>query len=158
MKSFCKLSLAGVCLALSVSPVRAEAWVTADDMARETAFLEQPAPPRVKMRSMPVSDPDLPQIEVVRPNPLNNVRAPFGVELRFAARPGATIDPDSLRVAYGFMGIDLTERIRRTATVTADGLRADNVDIPRGDHRLTVRIADVRGRVGEKEIRIKVGD
>ncbi len=152
----------------------ADSWVTADDVAREAEeaeFLAIPAPPRAKARSMPVIDPDLPQIEVVRPNPLNmpqievvrpnplnNIKAPFGVELHFAARPGSAIDPDSLKVSYGFMGIDLTDRIRRSATVTPAGLKAENVEIPRGDHRLTVRIADVRGRIGEKEIRIRVGE
>jgi len=144
--------------ALFAPAVLAESWVTAEDVAREAEFLAIPAPPRTKLRSMPVTDPDLPQIEVLRPNPLDNVRPPFGVELRFAARPGTAIDPDSLKVVYGFLGIDLTDRIRRSATVTPAGLLADNVEIPRGEHRLTIRIPEVRGRTGEKEIRNRVGN
>lgn len=136
----------------------AEVWITADELAREAEFASRPPPPRVRARSLVAADRDSPLIEVLRPNPLNNLKPPFAVELRFSARAGAEINPDSLRVAYGFLGIDLTERIRKSATVTPEGLRAESVDIPRGDHRLTVRIADVRGRIGEREIRIRVGD
>lgn len=135
-----------------------DTWVTAQEVAQETEFAAHRPPPRQRTRSLAVADPEAPQIEVLRPNPLNGLKPPFAVELRFSARAGAEIDPGSLRVAYGFLGIDLTERIRKSATVTAEGLRADGVDIPRGDHRLTVRIADVRGRVGEREIRLSVGD
>ena len=133
--------------------------VTAQDVAQETTYqIQNPSAPRARTRAFATPNPDAPLIEVVQPQILSGVRPPFPVELRFVARAGSQIDPGTLKVRYGMMGIDLTDRIRKGATVTPDGLKAEKVEIPTGDHRLTVRIADSGGHVGEKEIRIKVGD
>jgi hypothetical protein len=148
--------LLGAILATSAQAVE---WVTAQDIAQESAYQSQSLPaPRVRTRAIGALNQEAPLIEVVRPQVLSGVQPPFPVELRFIARPGSQIDPTTLKVRYGMLGIDLTDRIRKGASVTPDGLRADKVDIPNGDHRLTVRIADSGGHVGEKEIRIKVGD
>jgi hypothetical protein len=133
--------------------------VTAQDVAQETTYqIQNPPVQRALTRAFATPNPDAPLIEVVQPQVLSGVRPPFPVELRFVARAGSQIDPGTLKVRYGMMGIDLTDRIRKGATVTPDGLKAEKVEIPTGDHRLTVRIADSGGHVGEKEIRIKVGD
>ena len=146
-------------VALFSTSVQALEWVTAQDVAQESDFQSQnPSNLRARTRAFAPINPEAPLIEVVQPQILSGVRPPFPVELRFIARPGAQIEPGTLKVRYGMLGIDLTDRIRKGATVTPDGLKADKVEIPAGDHRLTVRIADSGGHVGEKEIRIKVGD
>ena len=111
-------------------------------------------PPKIRTRSVP--DQNAPNVDLVLPVKLDGVKAPFPVELRFSAKAGAQIDPASFKVSYGFLGIDLTERIRKAAAVRADGIRAEKVEIPPGSHRLTVRITDSAQRVGEREIRLTV--
>lgn len=145
--------------ALFATSAQAFELVTAQDVAQESLFQSQnPPTQRIRTRAIATLNPQAPSIEVLQPQILNGVHPPFAVELRFVAQTGSQIDPATLKVRYGMLGIDLTDRIRKGATVTPDGLRADKVDIPNGDHRLTVRIADSGGHVGEKEIRIKVGD
>lgn len=148
----------GLCLVFLALPAAAAEWVSQAEMLREAEYLGRPADARARTRAITPVDPDAPLIEVIRPNPLNNLKQPFPVELRFIARSGAPIDPKTLKVSYGFMGLDLTERIRKSATVTPEGLRAENVEIPKGDHRLTVKVADAKGLVGERDIRIRVGE
>lgn len=148
----------GFVLLSLILPASAAEWVSESDVLREADYLSRSPDARPRTRSMSKEDPEAPLIEVIRPNPLNNLKQPFPVELRFTARSGAPIDPKSLKVSYGFMGLDLTERIRKSATVTPDGLRAESVEIPKGEHRLMVRVADARGLVGERDIRIKVGE
>ena len=41
-------------------------------------------------------------------------------------------------------------------TVEKSGLKVDNVVIPRGNHRLLLRIADTKARTGEAELRFSV--
>ena len=159
MKSLQLIRCGVLFTALSAASAQAFEWVTTQEVEQETAYQSRNQPAQRSLsRAITPINPDAPLIEVVQPQVLNSVRPPFPVELRFIARPGSQIDPGSLKVRYGMLGIDLTERIRKGATITADGLKADRVEIPTGDHRLTVRIADSGGHVGEKEIRIKVGD
>lgn len=143
---------------LSACAVQASAWVTEDDARREAEFQQVTPLKPDRTRAISPVDVEAPLIEVIRPNPLNNLSLPFAVELRFSSRSGAPIDPNSLRVSYGFMRVDLTERIRKSATVTAEGLRAESVEIPKGKHRLNVTVADTVGHVGEKEIQFSVGE
>lgn len=144
---------------LSLAPVQAFELISAQEVVQEAEFLRQnPESRATRTRALATPNPEAPIIEVVQPQVLNEVRPPFPVELRFIPRVGLQIDPKSLNVRYGMLGIDLTDRIRKGATVTADGLKADKVEIPGGNHRLIVRIADFAGHVGEKEIRIKVGE
>ena len=52
---------------------------------------------------------------------------------------------------YGWLGIDITARLLEHATETAYGLSAKNVDLPFGDHTITVSIADSNGRTGSRK-------
>lgn len=101
-------------------------------------------------------DADAPAIEIVRPNGTGPVRTPLTIEIRFRARAGASIDPDSFRASYGLLGFDITDMILQYAQISATGLRAENVAVPPGDYRITVLIADSRSRVGRKTLQITV--
>lgn len=131
---------------------RAEPWqlVTADEVARDAA-----APPRLTPRAAPV--PDAPRIRVLAPTlagaPLGN---PIRIDLAFSAAVDAEIDPASFRIQYGALRIDLTERVLARVTVQKTGLKVDDVVIPPGQHRLLLRIADSKARVGEAELRFTV--
>jgi len=62
----------------------------------------------------------------------------------------------SFQALYGFFNIDITSRLLEHAKVTADGLVAENVNIPAGEHRVTLEIADNEGRVGTRTFKFTV--
>ena len=56
------------------------------------------------------------------------------------------IDIQSFRATYGWLGINITGRLLEHATKLPDSLVAENVDLPVGDNRVTVAIANTRAR------------
>ncbi len=64
------------------------------------------------------------------------------------AAAGAEIDPTTFRVLYGWLGIDITDRLKEHANITPEGIRAENAELPEGRHELTLEIADTKGRYG----------
>lgn len=89
---------------------------------------------------------DAPVIEVVTPDATSPIRSPVNIEVKFQPGPGATIVKESLRIKYGLVGLDITERIRKAATVTEQGIRASGAELPAGAHSLSIEIADTAGR------------
>jgi hypothetical protein len=101
---------------------------------------------------------DEPAIEVVRPAIRDGkVVTPVGIEVRFKPVAGKAIDPSSFKLYYGAFKLDVTDRLLKTAKVTASGFSIDNVDIPSGNHRLVMKVSDDAGTVGFKEIKFAVG-
>jgi hypothetical protein len=85
--------------------------------------------------------------------PLQN---PIRIELQFSSASDADIDPASFRAYYGFLRIDITERIVKSVRVAKSGLKVENAEIPPGNHRLFLRIADSKKRVTETVVRFAV--
>lgn len=126
--------------------------VTKEDVQAELqAGLKEPP----RRRAVPV--PGAPQIRVLQPvisgKPLQN---PLRIELQFVSEPNVEIDPDSFRAFYGFLRIDLTERIVKNLRVQKSGLTVENAEIPPGSHRLFLRITDSKQRANETELRFVV--
>lgn len=110
-------------------------------------------PPR--MRAIPA--PGAPKIHVMQPVISgSSLRNPIGIELQFSSEPDADIDPASFRAYYGFLRIDLTERIVKSVRVAKSGLKVENAEIPSGSHRLFLRIDDSKKRSTETELRFVV--
>jgi hypothetical protein len=134
-------TLAGPVVLVTLEEVRAESQA------------QIPEPPRT--RSLPA--PGAPTIHVLQPEmagaPLQN---PVRIELQFSSASDADIDPASFRAYYGFLRIDITERIVKSVRVTESGLKIENAEIPRGSHRLLLRIADSKDRATETELRFVV--
>jgi hypothetical protein len=103
-----------------------------------------------------IEPPTQPRIEVASPDVTAGIKSPITIELRFFSNPPATVDPGSLRVLYGVLRINITERIRRAARITAEGIRSEGATLPSGTHRLLIGIGDSAGRFAEKEIRFSV--
>jgi len=126
--------------------------VTEDEVARDAAAAPVPA---LRPRAAPA--PDAPRIRVLAPTlagaPLGN---PIRIDLAFTPAADAEIDPASFRIQYGALRIDLTDRLLTRVQVQKSGLQVDQVVIPAGNHRLLLRIADTRARVGEAELRFSV--
>jgi hypothetical protein len=102
-------------------------------------------------------DPRGPAIQVIDPQsldvPLTN---PFKMEVLFKPQQGASLDFTSFKALYGFLKLDITDRLLKEATKTPTGIRLANVDIPSGRHKLLLSIKDSKGHLSAKEIIFKV--
>lgn len=99
---------------------------------------------------------DAPVIEVVNPNAEKPVPSPVDIFIRFAPGPGAKINLDSLRIKYGVIGLDVTDRIRKAATVSPEGIRATGAELPPGNHSMSIEIGDTAGRTTKQKFKFRV--
>jgi hypothetical protein len=132
------------------------------DMRPKDDPTEVPEVPAVRSRAVPGTPGTAPArpvfaIRVVAPTPLASVTAPLRIELAFETLPGTRVVPSTFRVLYGVLKIDLTERLRRFATISERGVVVDQAVVPDGLHRLFIQVADDRGNVAEQELRLRVG-
>ena len=98
-----------------------------------------------------------PIIEIIQPSMKSGkVGSPMTIEVKFRAIDGKKIDPSSFKLFYGAFKLDVTERLLKSAKITASGFSIDNVQIPEGEHRLVLRVSDDAGASGIKELRVKV--
>ncbi len=129
--------------------------------ARLEAQAEASAPPAStapRTRSLVVPKPNQPSIQVVAPTaPGTAVNAPVRIELAFKPAPGTRIVPSTFRVLYGLLKIDLTDRLKKHATVTEEGVVVDRAQVPAGQHRLIMQVADDQGNLAEQELRLRIG-
>ena len=154
------------CLALLLAAAdsRAEGFdlITAAE-AQQEAMAEAAAPPPIRTRQAPVLRGDAAKslatsIQVISPTaPTAAVTAPLRIELTFKPAPGTRIVPSSFRVLYGLLKIDLTERLRKHATVSENGVLVEQAQVPDGQHRLLLQVADDKGNTAEQELRLRVG-
>lgn len=118
--------------------------------------------PEARTRSLPGASPLAAApggfaIRVLMPTPQAAVTAPLRIELLFDTPPGTRIVPSTFRVLYGVLKIDLTERLRRFATISERGVVVEQAMVPDGMHRLFLQVANDRGNVAEQELRLRVG-
>ena len=157
------LALATAALLMASGPARAQTGgafelISASEAQREAAA-EAAAPAElITPRAAPVPRGDATTIRVVSSNTAaSGVAAPVRIEVAFTPAPGARIVPSSFRVLYGLLKIDLTDRMKKNATVTETGVVVDNAQVPDGQHRLILQVADDQGNIAEQELRIRVG-
>ena len=159
MNTALRIAMLGVALTFTSLHSRADDFqlITADEAKQEAKAVAE-APPEVRTRSLPIPKPGQPAIRVVTPNaPGSAVAAPVRIEVTFKPAPGARIVPSTFRVLYGLMKIDLTDRLKKHATVTETGVVVDQARVPEGQHRLILQVADDQGNTAEQELRIRVG-
>ncbi|MCC6887169.1 MAG: hypothetical protein IT536_01315 [Hyphomicrobiales bacterium] len=99
-----------------------------------------------------------PRILVLDPPPKAGfIKSPFTLRVRFEARGGGGIDPDSILVTYRKRkAIDLTQRIR--PYIIRDGILLEGARVPAGEHRIRIDVRDTDGRQGSTEFTIRVSD
>jgi len=147
-----RLAVATLAFALSVLPgAWAIAWplVTPEEETRDNA-----APHVRQSTAQPASG--APVITVKQPNVSRALRNPMTFDIQFRAAPGATINLSTFQAKYGWLGINITNRLLGHATRTSNGLFAADVDVPTGNHRISVSIADNLGRVGTRVVNLHV--
>ena len=102
------------------------------------------------------ADPLAPAISVKKPGEGSEYQAPVDIEVAFLPSDGATIVLDSLKITYGSLGINVTDRVTKNAKVTRDGIWSKGARLPTGKHKLTISIADDQGRIGKRKFRFRI--
>lgn len=144
------LAIAAFGLALPTLPCIAQtSWplITPNEDARDRAAPRVPAPP---------DTPPPPRIDLLHPDISRPLQNPVTIEVRFTAGTGRQINMRSFRAAYGWLAINITDRILQHAVKGRDSLSAANVALPTGDHRITLSIADTSGKTASRTFRFSV--
>jgi hypothetical protein len=151
------LAFAGILAIAGSGMVRANpTWlVTPDEVNQETAWRAvNPEPLMLRPKNVPPGKPDIAMVTpAVLADPL---KTPFPIRIAFKAKDGAVIKPETFRALYGFLKVDITERLTGKAKVTMEGINVESAAIPSGSHRLVLRVSDDKNREGEAEIRFTV--
>lgn len=149
-RTVASLTVAALGLVQPTLRSRAQApWplVPPDVDARDRAAPHVPGAPNL---------PAPPTINLLRPDISAPIRNPVSIELRFDPGPGRAIDMGSFRATYGWLSIDITRRLLRHATAIPNGLLAENVDLPVGNHRIVLSIADTAGKRASRTFQFSV--
>lgn len=132
------------------------AWLVTPEEVREDAAWAQQHPGAGEFAAKAFT-PGAPAISMIAPASLAEpLKAPFPIRISFKAQDGAAIKPDSFRALYGFLKVDITDRLAAHAKIAPEGIDVERADIPAGSHRILLRISDDRDRQGETEIRFTV--
>jgi len=148
-------ALRTLCLSIFLAGLSATAqaqWLVSD----QEAAVDRAAPEPLGMKSLPA--PNAPRINLVAPALTGNatVSSPTRILVRFEPTQPATINPDSFRVKYGSLKLDITSRITAASKVTAEGIDVSEARLPKGTHRLQIEIEDSLGRVGERLVQFVI--
>jgi hypothetical protein len=101
------------------------------------------------------ADFDAPTITVVSPDRSGGaIQPPVDIEVHFKPAQGANVNVSSLKITYGFLHLDITQRILSApgVQVTAAGLKASGAKLPSGSHKLVIEVADNVGRTGRQPL------
>ena len=156
----CAVAAIAMALGLAAMPAGAQVLnlVTEAEVAADRAAASGPPTAR-SIPTKPVLNPNAPRIDVLAPElggrPLVT---PFPISVRFVPAAGREIDPATLRIYYGLLGIDITSRILAATPVTRQGLDVPNARIPKGTHRLQLEIQDNAKNVGRSDIAFEVSE
>lgn len=148
-----RLCLSAICLSLCAAQASAFDLISKDEWQRESAEQAKPHP---KTRSVEAADPNAyPKILITQPAKVDDVAMPVTIEVKFDGGPVA-IDPDSFKVFYGWMSLDITDRLRKVAKITPAGILASGAELPAGSHSLKLQVADVQGHTASTVVKFKV--
>jgi hypothetical protein len=145
-----RLVIAALSFAFLALPIVAQTpWnlVTPQEDARDHAAPHRPGP---------ANRPGPPLIQLLRPNLSKPITNPTTIELRFIAGSGPAIDMRTFKATYGWLGINITNRLLAHAKKTQDTLLAQNVDLPPGNHSVTISIANTSGKTASQTFRFSV--
>jgi len=105
----------------------------------------------------PTPPPDaLPRIEVVSPTLAKDVKSPVDIELKFVPTAGAVILPETFHAYYGWLDLDITDRIRQHAAISAAGLTAKDAELPSGSHDITLSVKDSLDHEARREVSVTI--
>jgi len=134
------------CVAAAVTASAHADWLVSE----QEAALSRAAPAMPEAKSVPV--PGAPRIVLLQPDVAAAVASPTRIQLRFEAPGDAAIRPETFKVRYGTLRLDITQRITAVSTVTPQGIDVTEARLPKGSHRLYMEIQDSAGRTGERAV------
>jgi hypothetical protein len=102
------------------------------------------------------ADPLGPDIGVLRPGDGDEFMAPIDIHITFEPTVGAKIDLSTLKITYGFLGVDVTDRVTENAEVNEQGILSEGAMLPAGKHKLTVFVSDNLGRMGKRRFSFRI--
>ena len=108
------------------------------------------------LTSKTVAVPGAPQIEIVHPRLDTPVVSPTAIQLMFVPAASSVVRPETFKVLYGRLRIDITQRLINAAKVTAEGISVKEASLPKGSHRLLISIEDLQGRQGIKSLDFEI--
>jgi hypothetical protein len=149
MTTVTRFMLIVLCSLPAMSDAQTTAWrlITPEEERRDNTAPQAPVPP---------DRPPPPTIALVQPDISQPIRNPATIEVRFTPAPGTAVDMNSFNATYGRLGIDITRRLLDRAVATPYGLMAAGVELPPGNHRVTLSIADTAGRTASKTFYLSV--
>lgn len=148
MKSRTARCLAGLLLA-AAGAAQAQMLVTEAEAAAARAAPEAPV---FKAAVLP----DAPRIALLVPDIARPVPSPTPIRLRFEPTAPALIRPESFRVRYGALRLDITGRITAVSKVVPEGMDVAAAELPKGTHKLYLEVQDTLGRTGERLLQFVV--
>jgi len=101
-------------------------------------------------------EPGAPRILVDSPKINTSVASPTTLKLRFEPEAGTTIRPETFKVKYGSLRIDITTRITSSSAVTEQGFEVQKAALPKGRHTLVIAIEDGVGRLSERQLQFEI--
>ncbi|MFM7433265.1 MAG: hypothetical protein ACKO3O_07195 [Gammaproteobacteria bacterium] len=101
-------------------------------------------------------EPGAPKILVDTPKINAALASPIALKLRFEPAPGTSIRPETFKVKYGSLRIDITARITGSTDVTPLGLEISQATLPKGKHTMVIAIEDAVGRLNERQLQFVV--
>jgi len=100
--------------------------------------------------------PGAPLIEVLAPRLGAPISSPSNIELLFQSTATSVVRPETFKVLYGRLRIDITQRLVNAAKVTPQGITVKEASLPKGSHLLQLSVEDTEGRRGQKTIEFEV--
>jgi hypothetical protein len=100
--------------------------------------------------------PGAPQIEVLHPKLDAPVASPTTIQLMFVPSASSMVRPETFKVLYGRLRIDITQRLVNAAKVTSEGINVKEASLPKGTHRLLMSVEDLQGRQGSKSLDFEI--
>jgi len=101
-------------------------------------------------------EPGAPRILVDTPKVNASLGSPIALKLRFEPAKGTSIRPETFKVKYGSLRIDITARITGSTEVTPRGLEVSQAVLPKGKHTMVIAIEDAVGRLNERQLQFVV--
>jgi hypothetical protein len=97
-----------------------------------------------------------PTIQVIRPDLAKPISGPVDDPNRLSDATWRLEVTSTFVATYGFLGLDITGRLLQHANLTPQGITAREVSIPRGQHNITLSVADTMGRVAKRTVQLTV--
>ena len=143
--------LAGLVAGVVLSASAAQAFELVSLQEQQAALT---APEPLSPKTNPVAG--APMIDILEPRTGSVITSPTSIQLVFQASASSAVRPETFKVLYGRLRLDITQRLLGAASITAQGIAVKGANLPKGSHRLLLSIEDSLGRQGQRQLDIEV--